>query len=327
MLERIIRGLDRGASIAPIRGLGALAAALLRSRQKRRVVCHVFCATPKILESCPRQPGPIPATARANFPIGAPPSTTAREDAVTRIFRTLSLAALVLASALACRAGATHADSPAGTPVLLYHRFHPTQPGPLTVRTSNFEARLESLARGRHRVVRLHEIVARLRSGMPLDPMEVAITVDDGDPSVYSEMFPLILRYRVPVTLFICPAFISAGPKTLSWDRLAEMVRSGLVDVQAHSYDHPDLVQERRRRSPADYQSFLTRQLDQTRAVLAERLGKTVDLLAWPNGSHDPVLRRRAAQGGYVAAFGVDGRPARAGDDLFAIPRIAVLDP
>lgn len=238
-----------------------------------------------------------------------------------------TLACVVLAAVALPGSLPAAADEPAAVPVYLYHRFSPTLTGPTTVTTGTFESNLAWLAQEHYRVVRLGELVAALRAGKPLEPMTAAITVDDGHPSVYSEMFPLIQRYRVPVTLFICPAYISTTPSALSWEQLAEMIRSGLVDVQAHTIDHPDLVQERARRSPANFAAFAARQLQGAKAIIEQRLGVTVELLAWPYGSYDSGLEQLAAQSGYTAAFGVARRPAEAGDDLYGIPRIAVFDP
>jgi peptidoglycan/xylan/chitin deacetylase (PgdA/CDA1 family) len=44
----------------------------------------------------------------------------------------------------------------------------------------------------------------------------VAITVDDGHLSVYTELYPLILKHRPPVTLFIYPSAISNASYALT---------------------------------------------------------------------------------------------------------------
>ncbi len=213
-----------------------------------------------------------------------------------------------------------------GVPILLYHRFHASIPGSTTVTTPAFEAQLGWLAEHHYKVERLASVVAALRGGAPLDPMTVAVTVDDGRRSQYIEMFPIVLRYKIPVTLFVYIDAISYEPDALTWAQIEEMLQSGLVDVQSHTCSHPDFDKERARRSAADYESFVAAELARSKKTLEERLKRPVEFLAWPYGFHDSDLERAAAAAGYGAAFAVENRLARADGDLFAVPRLVVSD-
>jgi len=243
-----------------------------------------------------------------------------------KLFRTAAMAFLA-AAMIGATAGAIPARAAdPGVPILLYHRFHPTVPGSTTVTTPAFEEQLGWLAEHHYKVEPLASIVAALRGGAALDPMTVAITVDDGRRSQYTEMFPIVLRYKVPVTLFIYTDAISYEPDALTWDEIEEMLKSGLVDVQSHTCSHPDFDKERARRSAADYESFVASELAQSKKTLEERLKRPVEFLAWPYGIHDRDLERAAAAAGYSAAFAVEDHLARADGDLFAIPRLVVSD-
>ncbi len=214
----------------------------------------------------------------------------------------------------------------ADLPVLVYHRFDPQTAGPTTVRTSTFKAQMAWLAGHNYKIVPLAQVKALVRDGHSPDPGAVAITADDGHRSIYTEMFPVIREQRIPVTLFIYPSAISRARWALTWDELREMQRSGLVDVQSHTYWHPNFRQEKARLSPGEYHAFVMFQLKHSRQVLERQLSTRVDLLAWPFGVVDPELEEAAAQAGYVAAFAYTGGPAWAGANRFAIPRIPVSD-
>ncbi len=213
-----------------------------------------------------------------------------------------------------------------GVPILLYHRFHPTEPGSTTVTTPVFEEQLAWLAEHHYAVVRLGFVVDALRGGRPLEPNTVAITVDDGRRSQYTEMFPILQRTHTPVTLFVYTNAISYEPDALTWEEIGEMLKSGLVDVQSHTCSHPQFEKERARRSPADFEAFVTTELTKSKKTLEDRLHRPVDLLAWPYGVFDSALERAAAGAGYVAAFSVEGHLARVGDNLYSVPRIVVSD-
>jgi hypothetical protein len=52
--------------------------------------------------------------------------------------------------------------------------------------------------------------------------------------------------------------------------------------------------------------------------------GRRVRFLSYPNGVYGPETARLAAACGYIAAFAVDQRELRRGDDAFGLPRIDV---
>jgi peptidoglycan/xylan/chitin deacetylase (PgdA/CDA1 family) len=234
----------------------------------------------------------------------------------------------LLASALASGfAPLARAQSAAGlVPVLTYHRFDPTHSSAGTIVSAPvFAAQMAWLATHNVRVVPLRDVLA-VAHGTPVPSPIVAITADDGWRTVYTEMFPIILRHRFPITLFINPPMIGHGGAYLTWAMIAEMVKSGLVDVQAHTLDHPNFNTERAQRSPADYQAFVEHEIAGCRAPIIERLGLPADMLAWPYGIHDAELEAAAARAGYIAAFALGSRALTQGDPDFALPRYQIYD-
>ena len=208
-------------------------------------------------------------------------------------------------------------------PILTYHRFDPELVRASTVVTTPvFEAQVAWLVANRIRVVPLRDVVA----GTPIAQAAIAITADDGFRSVYTQMFPIIRREGMPVTLFINPPMISGGSAYLTWAMIEEMRQSGLVDVEAHTQAHPNFNAERVQRGPEDFAAFVTEQISGSRQMIRERLGVSADLLAWPYGIHDAQLEAAAAQAGFVAAFALGSRAAGPGDDVFAIPRYQVYN-
>jgi peptidoglycan/xylan/chitin deacetylase (PgdA/CDA1 family) len=230
---------------------------------------------------------------------------------------------MILAAAAHANAGGT-GDA---IPILVYHRFDPATGGPTTVTVAAFQNQLAWLAAHHYRIIPLRTALSELegRAARPPDPA-VTITADDGHESVYAVLFPLIKKARIPVTLFIYPSAISNAPYALTWAQLREMQASGLVDVQSHTYWHPNFKTERRRRTDRDYEAFVDSQLGRSKAVIEKQLAGPVDLLAWPYGIFDAELEAAARRAGYSAAFAYAGGPATPGDDHLALPRIPVSD-
>jgi peptidoglycan/xylan/chitin deacetylase (PgdA/CDA1 family) len=92
--------------------------------------------------------------------------------------------------------------------ILMYHNFalaNDKQSGAVSV-----EAARQQLAylRRHFQVVSLTHIVEQLKSGAPLDPHMVALTIDDGRRNFYEFLFPLLHEFQVPATFFVVSSFI-----------------------------------------------------------------------------------------------------------------------
>jgi peptidoglycan/xylan/chitin deacetylase (PgdA/CDA1 family) len=218
------------------------------------------------------------------------------------------------------------AQAPSLLPVLTYHRFSPGASTSATiVSTPVFAHQMAWLAANHVRVAPLRETIA-VAHGTKLAAPTVAITADDGWRSVYTEMFPILREHRFHATLFINPPSIGHGGAYLTWPMLAEMVQSGLVDVQAHTLSHPNFNTERARHDPAAYQAYLDHEIAGSRTAITANLGLPADLLAWPFGLHDPQLEAAAQKAGFAAAYALGSSAITAGSPDFALPRYQIYD-
>ena len=232
---------------------------------------------------------------------------------------------LAICAALVTTSSTAFTQTKTGAAILVYHRFGPVAAA-TTVSVASLDEQLSWLAAHTH-VAPLRAVVEALRSGASVAGRTcVAITADDGHRSVFTDLYPRILRYRLPITLFIYPSAISNAPYALTWSQLAEMAGSGLVDVQSHTYWHPNFSQEKARRSPDSYREFVNMQLLHSKQVLEEHMDQRVDMLAWPFGIHDAELEAAAMHSGYVAGFLLGNRAVQPGDDLLALPRFWISD-
>jgi peptidoglycan/xylan/chitin deacetylase (PgdA/CDA1 family) len=246
------------------------------------------------------------------------------DDSWTR--RTWLGAALATAagSALALRPGM--ASGGRRVPILAYHRAGPTAADSMTLRTANFAAHLRTIRELGCQVIPLADLVAyRLGQRPDLPPKAVVLTADDGHRSVFEVMAPLLHETHWPVTLFIYPSAISNARYAMRWEQLRELQDTGPFNIQSHTYWHPNLVRERRGRPPDDFRRFAELQLTRSKAVLQERMGQAVNLLAWPFGMSDEGLMAQASAH-YQAAFGLGNRPCTRADPVFNLPRYLMVD-
>ncbi len=237
----------------------------------------------------------------------------------TRPFITALLLLLTL-HAWASAAGAAEAV------ILCYHRFGPAVADSMTTRTSVFEQQLARLKSEGYQFVALDDVIDGLQERRPLPDKAVALTIDDGHVTVYTEVLPIIRREHLPVTLFIYPSAISNASYAMTWEQLKELKDTGYVTIQSHTYWHPNFKTERKRLDDTAYAKLVKVQLEKSRAALKARLDVDADVLAWPFGIHDAGLEAAAAAAGYRAALALGERQARDTDSPYALPRYLITD-
>lgn len=196
----------------------------------------------------------------------------------------------------------------------------------MTTTTAVFTQQMLALRRAGYRLVSLAELAGIVRRRQRPAASLVAVTVDDGHRTVYTELLPVLRELGVPATLFIYPSAIGRASYALTWDQLRALAADPLVDIGAHTYWHPDFRQERRRLAPATYAQFVAMQLQRPRVTLRAQLGVDATFLAWPYGIVDDDLARQARDAGYTAAFALGNRNASAAAPLYALPRHMVVD-
>jgi len=115
-----------------------------------------------------------------------------------------------------------------GALILGYHRIG-SSPGTLDevcVSPENFAEHLHELRKHTH-PIRLSELVQHLRDGS-LPDKALAVTFDDGYADNLYTAKPLLEKYEIPATVFICTAYMG---KEFWWDELERLVTGSHTDL------------------------------------------------------------------------------------------------
>lgn len=212
-------------------------------------------------------------------------------------------------------------------PILLYHRLGPTVADGMTIKTTVFEAHMKYLHDNGYTVIPLRRLIDAYKGKAPAPaPKSVVIVEDDAHKSVYTDMLPIIRKYRYPVTIFTYPSAISNAKYAMTWDQLRELKKTGLFDIQSHTYWHPNFKRDKKKLSPDAFEKLVTTQLQKSKTKLEAELGSKVDLLAWPFGIYDDYLLKRAAEIGYIATFTIERRHATSKDNIMKLPRYLLVN-
>lgn len=212
-------------------------------------------------------------------------------------------------------------------PILLYHRFGSTKADGMTITTPVFESHLKYLRDNGYKVIPLRQLVDYYQKKGPAPaPKSVVIVEDDAHKTVYSDMLPLAKKYNVPVTVFVYPSAISNAKYAMTWDQLRALKKTGLFDIQSHTYWHPNFKRDKKKMKPAEFEKSVDVQLRKSKAKLEKELGISVDMLAWPFGIYDDYLLKKAAEAGYKVTFTIERHHAGVTDSVMKLPRYLLIN-
>jgi peptidoglycan/xylan/chitin deacetylase (PgdA/CDA1 family) len=114
--------------------------------------------------------------------------------------------------------------------VLTYHRVdrfdaHPElDPGLISATPEAFEQQMRYLATNYH-VISAPELLELERTRQVLPPRSLLLTFDDAYSDFAEHAWPILQRYRLPVTLFVPTAFPDQQARAFWWDRLYDALR------------------------------------------------------------------------------------------------------
>jgi peptidoglycan/xylan/chitin deacetylase (PgdA/CDA1 family) len=211
-------------------------------------------------------------------------------------------------------------------PILLYHSLT-SRASPayrrFAVDPGVFRTQMDLLAEAGVRTATIGELVA-LGSDVP--PATVAITFDDGFAELIDVALPILRDRGLRATAYLVSGYIGGTSQWLerdgegdrpliSWEDARSLEAEGL-EVGGHGHRHLSLDLLGSHDAFAD--------IDASRRILEDGLGRRVDTFAYPYGYHTNATKVLVRQAGYTSACGVKHAFSHAADDRFAIARIIV---
>lgn len=122
-------------------------------------------------------------------------------------------------------------------PVLMYHAVSDDLwgIGELFVSPSDMEAQLKYLTDNGYDCIWFEDIAHIEDYDKP-----VILTFDDGYDDNYTELYPLLQKYQVKVTIFVIANAPGRSHK-MTAEQIRELADSGFVSIQSHGYTHGDM--------------------------------------------------------------------------------------
>ncbi|MFY9178417.1 MAG: polysaccharide deacetylase family protein [Venatoribacter sp.] len=181
--------------------------------------------------------------------------------------------------------------------ILQYHHISTKTPASTSTTPDVFAQHMQLLEQEKMHIIDLKQALVALQNGETLPEKSVAITFDDAYQSIYENAWPILKEKNWPFTIFVNPdAVDNGGPATISWEALQQMQKGGAL-IANHSQHHDYLI-EQNEKNLADY---LDAEINQAEKRIAEKLGVSHKLLAYPYGEFNTQIMQWLKQQGYIA--------------------------
>ena len=237
-------------------------------------------------------------------------------------------------------------------PVLMWHNLAEESSGDMTISVDTFRAQIEALHEEGFKTVSLQQLYDYVHFGTELPEKPIVLTFDDGYFSNYEYAFPILQEYDMQATIFAIG--VSVGKDTykdtdhamtphFGADEAREMVDSGLISVQSHTFDmhqwppfEDGNAQVRETLLPfdgeadADYEAAVEADFAESRELLESITGQPVNALAFPEGAYvtltQDALRSAGAELTFTTVRAVNTVVKGLPQSLCAMPRFGMTE-
>jgi peptidoglycan/xylan/chitin deacetylase (PgdA/CDA1 family) len=198
----------------------------------------------------------------------------------------------------------------------MYHRLTAgSDPHPYSLAADRFRAQLALLRALGYRSVSPGEIARAVRSGAPLPRRAVSITFDDGYRDTLTVALPILRQFGFTAVCYVVQDRVggisdwTTPAPLMNWSEVEEWLRAGM-DIGSHSRTHRDLT--------SLGAAELRHEVESSRALLEDRLGRPMSSFAYPFNRFGPRELDTVAAAGYECACA----GPEIYDSMFALTRV-----
>jgi len=132
-------------------------------------------------------------------------------------------------------------------PVIMYHSIGDKGDGESVVSKQKFNQQMSTIKNAGFNTVTINDLVNYVEKGIELPKNPICITFDDGYLDNYTNAYPILKQHNMKATIFVIGSLVGNNGRYkntenicnehFSYEQAKEMVESGLISVQSHTYD------------------------------------------------------------------------------------------
>ena len=188
-------------------------------------------------------------------------------------------------------------------PILVYHYVeYPSDPNDtirrsLTVLPVNLDREIKTLLDGGYRIITLEDLYLAIYNKEDIPEKSVIVTFDDGYRDFYTDAFPIVEKYKIPVTVFV-PTGLINHPNYLTYAQIKEIIQSKFKEIlQEVSY---------------------------SKKFFEDTYGVKMKYFAYPYGAYNNKVGKYIKDAGFILAASMvgDGTHKDSESTLYHLPRL-----
>lgn len=211
-------------------------------------------------------------------------------------------------------------------PILMYHHISETDVNDMTVTPSEFEDQIRALRDDGYNAISFSELYDYVTGNGTLPTNPIIITFDDGYYSNYEYAYPVLKKYGMCATIFSigysfgCDTYKETGSAIIPHfgeEEAREMVESGVIDIQSHTFsmhESADYESGKAREDmsqldgecEANYIEAIREDIRASTALLEDATGKDVFVLAYPRGYYTDLIGAVVSEEGIKITLSTD---------------------
>lgn len=178
--------------------------------------------------------------------------------------------------------------------IFVYHRFDDNRYPTTNTSTTELKREFSYLKKNGYKVVPLIDIVNRIKANEKVPNNWVALTIDDGFKTFYTNGLPIFKHYNYPFTLFIAVKYTEKKYKDyVSWKQLKEIAKYG--DIEFHTYGHGHYGQMNN--------EAIKKDMDKGLSLMKKHLNYEPRLFVYAYGEYDDRVQKVVDQYNFKAVF------------------------
>ena len=194
-------------------------------------------------------------------------------------------------------------------PIIMYHGIlnDTKYQGDYVISPVQFENDLKKLLSESYTTVTVSDLVDYVYKDKALPQKPIMLTFDDGYYNNYLYAYPLLKKYGCKAVLSPIAYYsdyfsetdekVSASYFHCSWQQLSEMIQSGNVEVQNHSYnmhtEHGRLGLRRRQNEDISaYEQLITDDIQTAQKIITDNLSVTPQAFVYPFGEFNDTTEK-----------------------------------
>ena len=178
--------------------------------------------------------------------------------------------------------------------IFVYHRFDDTRYPTTNTSIKELKKEFNYFKKNNYKVVPLIDIVNKIKANEKVPNKWVALTIDDGFKTFYTNGLPIFKQYGYPFTLFIAVKYTEKKYKDyVSWKQLKEIKKYG--DVEFHTYGHGHYGQMTNEAIRTD--------MDKGLALMKKNLNIEPKLFVYAYGEYDDRVEKVVNKYNFQAVF------------------------